>query len=103
MGHRANFVVIRNGEAKAYYDNWAAVGCIFSFAAGPDEACEAVSHYEPTNELMDWAFAEGGYLIDFDEKKRLSLDARLTWANSQNWTKAPTRHSAIRRRRPRPH
>ena len=71
MGHRANFVVIRNGEAKAYYDNWAAMGCIFPFAAGPDEACEAVSHYEPTNELMDWAFAEGGYLIDFDEKKAI--------------------------------
>ena len=71
MGHRANFVVIRNGEAKAYYDNWAAMGCIFPFAAGPDEACEAVSHYELTNELMDWAFAEGGYLIDFDERKAI--------------------------------
>jgi hypothetical protein len=71
VGHRANFVVIRNGEARAYYDNWAAMGCIFSFAAGPDEATESVSQYEPTNELMDWASAEGGYLIDFDEKKAI--------------------------------
>ena len=39
--------------------------------AGPDEATEAVSQYEPTNELMDWAFAEGGYLIDYDEKRAL--------------------------------
>jgi hypothetical protein len=71
MGHRANFVVIRNGQAKAYYDNWAALGCMHSFAAGPDGACEALSQYEPTDELMDWAFAEGGYLIDFDEKKAI--------------------------------
>ena len=24
--------------------------------------------YEPTDELMEWAFAEGGFLIDYDEK-----------------------------------
>jgi hypothetical protein len=71
MGHRANFVVIRDGNAKAYYDQWAAMGCIYSFAAGPDGACGALSQYEQTSELMDWAFAEGGYLIDFDEKKAI--------------------------------
>src|SRR5712691_7684571 len=71
MGHRANFVVIRNEHAKAYYDQCAAMGCIYSFAAGPDQAGEAVSQFEQANELMDWAFAEGGYLIDFDEKKAI--------------------------------
>ena len=73
MGHRANFVVIRDGEAKAYYDQWAALGCVFSFAAGPDEACGAVSACEPIDELMEWAFAEGGYLIDFDEKTAIAF------------------------------
>lgn len=71
MGHRANFVVIRDGHARAYYDQWAAMGCVYSFASGPEEACAALSDCEPTEELMDWAFAEGGYLIDFDEKKAI--------------------------------
>jgi hypothetical protein len=71
MGVRANFVVIRNGHAKAHYDQWAGMGCIYSFAAGPDGACEAISEFEPTNALMHWVSAEGGYLIDFDEKERI--------------------------------
>lgn len=73
MGHRANFVVIRDGHAKAYYDNWAAMGCIHDLADGPEAACEAISEYEPTDELLDWAFAEGGYLIDFDEKRAIAF------------------------------
>ena len=68
MGNRANFVVVRDGHAKGYYDNWAAMGCLDAFAAGPEGACEAIAGFEPVDELMDWAFAEGGYLIDFDEK-----------------------------------
>jgi hypothetical protein len=68
MGHRANFVVVRDGHAEAYYDQWAALGCLYAFAAGPEGACEAVAEFEPAEALMDWAFAEGGYLIDFDEK-----------------------------------
>jgi hypothetical protein len=71
MGHRANFVVIRNAQAKAYYDQWAGMGCIYSFADGPDEACDAISQFEEADGLLDWAFAEGGYLIDFDEKKAI--------------------------------
>ncbi len=66
MGHRANFIVIRNGEPSAYYGQWAALSCLLWFAAGPDEAAAALTEMEQTRELMDWAFAEGGYLIDFD-------------------------------------
>jgi hypothetical protein len=68
MSHRANFVVIRDGEATAYHDQWAATGCIYAFAAGPDAASEAVTEMEQTTELLDWAFAEAGYLIDFDRR-----------------------------------
>jgi hypothetical protein len=68
MGHRANFVVIRDGDARAYFDSWAALGCIHSVADGPDAAVASASEFEATDELLDWAFMEGGYLVDFDEK-----------------------------------
>jgi hypothetical protein len=69
MGVRANFIVIRDGQATAYYDNWAGRGCICTLADGPDVACEALAEYEKTNSLMEWSYAEGGYLIDFDENQ----------------------------------
>lgn len=71
MGHRANFVLIRNGQARAYYDQWAAMGCVHQFAAGPGAAARAVEVLSDTTELLEWAFAEGGYLIDFDRKEAL--------------------------------
>lgn len=71
MGHRANFVIVRDGRASAYYDQWAALGCIGTFSAGPDVAAEEASQCEPTDSLMDWAYAEGGYLIDFDTKEAI--------------------------------
>ncbi len=71
MGHRANFVVIRDGRASAYYDQWAALGCIGFFSAGPDVAAEEASQLERTDGLMNWSYAEGGYLIDFDTKEAI--------------------------------
>ncbi|MEM7353169.1 MAG: hypothetical protein AAF657_20410 [Acidobacteriota bacterium] len=68
MGHRANFVVIRNQQATAFYDQWAGLGCIYTFAEGPTKAVACLKATKETDELMDWAFAEGGYLIDFDNK-----------------------------------
>jgi hypothetical protein len=67
MGHRANFVLIQQGSARAYHDQWAALGSTWAFAAGPDEAVPAAELGSPTTELLDWAFAEAGYLLDFDE------------------------------------
>lgn len=66
MGHRANFIVIRHGAGQAYHDQWAALGCLFAFASGPEEAMLALKEMGRTDELLDWAFAEGGYLLDFD-------------------------------------
>ena len=66
MGNRANFVVIKDGSATAFQDQWAALGCTYDFACGLDHAMESLKEYTETTELMDWAFAEAGYLIDFD-------------------------------------
>lgn len=68
MGHRANFVIIRDNKAKAYEDQWAALDCLSLFATGPHDALAAVLTMRETPALMDWAFAEGGYLLDFDAK-----------------------------------
>lgn len=68
MGHRANYVVIKKGTAKAYWDQWGAMGCVYSFADGPTSAIDAISDADTVNELMEWSYAEGGYLIDFDKK-----------------------------------
>ncbi len=67
MGHRANFVIIRSGETRAFEDQWAALGCTYGFAEGPSGATRAAEASNPTDELLDPAFAEAGYLIDHDE------------------------------------
>jgi len=67
MGHRANFLLIRDGTAAAYYDQWAALGSTYAFAGGPADASATAEQAQPTKELLDWAFAEAGFLLDFDE------------------------------------
>lgn len=67
MGHRANFVIVRDGAAEAFFDQWAGLGCAFAVADGVESAEAAARQSDPTDELLDWSFAEGGYLIDHDE------------------------------------
>jgi hypothetical protein len=71
MGHRANFVLIREGNARAFHDQWAALGSTWAFAGGPGAAVSAAEQASPTSELLEWAFAEAGYLLDFDEKQAI--------------------------------
>ncbi|MBK1792066.1 hypothetical protein [Persicirhabdus sediminis] len=73
MGHRANFVIIKEGKATAYEDQWAGGSAAYEFSSGELAAAKAIELYEETNELMDWAFAEGGYLIDYDQKLAIAF------------------------------
>ena len=73
MGHRANFVVIKDGTTTAYENQWAALGCTYDFSCGVEQAMEALKEYTETTELMDWAFAEAGYLIDFDSRLAIAF------------------------------
>lgn len=68
MGHRANFVIVREGRVEVFYDQWAGSGSTYTFASGAHEAEAMARETEPTSELMAWAWAEGGYLLDYDEK-----------------------------------
>ena len=71
MGDRANYVLISDGKARAFYDHWGALSCIYEFADGPADATAIVEQMDTTAKLMDWAFAEGGFLIDFDRKQAI--------------------------------
>lgn len=73
MGHRANFIVIREAQATAYHDQWAALGSAYLLTDGPERAAAAVEPMEPTGELLEWGFAEGGFLLDFDERRLIAL------------------------------
>jgi hypothetical protein len=73
MGNRANFVIIRDGSATAFHDQWAALGCTYDFSCGVEQATAALKEYSETTELMDWAFAEAGYLIDFDSRVAIAF------------------------------
>jgi hypothetical protein len=73
MGHRANFVIIRDASASAFYDQWAALGCAFVLADGPEAAAGFAAQMAPADELLDWAFAEGGYLIDLDARTLIAF------------------------------
>jgi len=72
MGQRANVVIIQEGIAKAYFDNWGALAVLPWFTLGPVEASsEFIEDFEETDELLDWEWAEGGGIIDFDKKYAL--------------------------------
>ena len=73
MGHRANFVVIRDSAARAFHDQWAGLGCAFVLEDGPKVAVSEAQKLTPTEELLEWCWAEGGYLIDFDQKVLLAF------------------------------
>jgi hypothetical protein len=80
MGHRAHCIVIKNHQAVAYYDQWAGLGCAFGIADGPEAAVAYLDQFQTTNQLLSWALAEGGYLLDFDEHRVIvfgSLDPEL--------------------------
>lgn len=69
MGHRANFVLIEEGKARAFEDQWAALGCTLSLEEGAKKLKrELPKVYAATEELMDWGFAEAGILVDYDER-----------------------------------
>jgi hypothetical protein len=71
MGHRANYVVIEGGKAQAFYDSWGALGCTYALADGPRACRKLAALGEPTAELMDWAFAEAGFLLDYDDERAI--------------------------------
>lgn len=62
-------MLIQDGKARAFCDQWAALACTLSLEDGVKRLLKDVPKlYEAADELMDWAFAEAGFLIDTDER-----------------------------------
>ncbi|AVP99166.1 hypothetical protein C7S18_19220 [Ahniella affigens] len=68
MGQRANLVVIDQGVDSAWADKWAGTAAPYELAYGPEPASKLLAEYESTSELLDWALAKGGYLLNFDQR-----------------------------------
>ena len=71
MGHRANLVLVENREPKIYYAPWRAQETPSILAQGFDFCESYFKEFTEEGWLMDNAFAEGGILIDKDNKKVL--------------------------------
>lgn len=103
MGHRANYVIILDGKADAFYHRWGALSCTTAFAPGPDYAFNDVFGAEPCSMLQCSAFAEGGYLLDFDEKLGLifswmideEIDPSFDPANAKSVPISPAAYLAV--------
>lgn len=71
MGHRANLVLVENKEPIIYYTGRRAQETPNILAQGLNFCEKYFSEFDEVGWLMDNAFAEGGILIDKDNKKIL--------------------------------
>ena len=72
MGSRANYIITHQGRHELYYSHWGAQKIDRDFLFGPHVAIALTRSLEPTTELLDEIWAEGGALIDLD-RRRLRL------------------------------
>ncbi len=71
MGHRANLILVENKEPKIYYSHRAAQNTPEILAQGLAFCDNYFKQFNEDGWLMDNAFAEGGILIDKDNKRVL--------------------------------
>ena len=68
MGHRANLVILENQISRIYFTHWRAQETPNILAQGLEFCEKYFKEFEEDGWLMDNAFAEGGILIDKDNK-----------------------------------
>lgn len=64
MGHRANYVIVREDGYDLYYSHWGSNVINHDFIWGPEAALEFIRDQEPCEEWMDERWCEGGALLD---------------------------------------
>ncbi len=67
MGHRANYVVIENGQAQIYFSRWGALTIPAVVLSGPEATIAYVRGLTPDTSLLDCVWAEGGMLLNLDQ------------------------------------
>ncbi len=71
MGHRANFVIIKNGQWNLYYDHWIANRLESELFWGPEYASQIIESMHLQEDKFDWldeTWCEGGAVLDVDSK-----------------------------------
>ncbi len=81
MGQRANFVWIENGITTIHYSGYQAGNTAKIVAQGLQFCRNFFKEFTIDIFLMDTAFAEGGILIDFDQKIVMVFSFGHTWSN----------------------
>lgn len=71
MGHRANLILVENNNTKTFYSHWSGNITPRILAQGLKFCENYFKKYDETNWLLDNAWAEGGILIDKDNRKIL--------------------------------
>lgn len=68
MGQRANLILVRNGTYELYYSHWCANTLSSDLFWGPEETLSFIEGQQPTEEWLDDRWAEGGVIMDIDQK-----------------------------------
>lgn len=71
MGHRANYVVRRNGQVEIFYSHWGALSLLKDFFWGEEVALGMVCECNESPRLLDDVWCEGAALVDHDTKRLL--------------------------------
>jgi hypothetical protein len=80
VGQRANFVIVRNGDWRLYYDHWCANRLEVELFWGPRLAAAFIEQLEPLAGRDDWlddVWCEGGAVLDLDRRA-------LTWFGGED-------------------
>jgi hypothetical protein len=68
MGHRANSVLIENGQHSIFFSRWGAAHAPAVPLAGPAVTVAYIRGLTPVETLLDDPWAEGGMLCDLDRR-----------------------------------
>ena len=80
MGNRANLVIVENGQWQLHYSHWAGCRMLDALAFGPDFAVHYIRSHRlcAKDEWTDPVWADGGALVDLDERRLLFFGDELT-------------------------
>ena len=69
MGHRSNFVIIKERQINIYYSHWGAISIPKDIFYGPQITIDYIQSLQPVEALLDDLWCEGAVLVDLDNKQ----------------------------------
>ena len=69
MGHRSNFVIVKDKQINIYYSHWGAISIPKDIFYGPQITIDYIQSLQPVAALLDDLWCEGAVLVDIDEKQ----------------------------------